>query len=284
MMDRLNEARVRFIAENALADIAIQTNIHKGFSKYSINSLVDMTVRLFDDVMRQSVNKNKGILEQESLVQSILYELSSGSTIDQSFLSHSDYQHIEYFDNFMYEGASREVMNIFKKKGLDLNQLKGLKPGTDFDKAKFGDVYITQVIEKDGDSFIISYFKIEDKNGNIIFEFGGDKEVEDDEIDWSGEGGGIIDEKDEKIRRAKYGNSFNEYKEALKEKNGNFIKKDGTITNKTILETQDLFIGNEYIVNVYTIDDKQRITGRNSKGRFIRVPDYIKLQYEYMGD
>lgn len=128
---------------------------------------------IFYELMKEQVNKNKDLELQKSMVSDIVTGLSRKETRTDLFKRYGDNRHLEYFDNVLEKGASREILEALNRNYIPSEVLKGIRRDTPYNEYVKGykGVKVIQEIEKpEGTSPFVVYFAIE-KDGKIIYEW-----------------------------------------------------------------------------------------------------------------
>lgn len=145
---------------------------------------IEDTQILYDRLMNEKVNQTKNAWEQESLITDIATGLAMGETPELIFREHADNKHLSYFDNFLGEGESEKILQIFNDNEISTDILKGLKKNVP-DNYTIDGVHVIQVISDDpNESPHIIDFEIY-KNGKLIYKWTPNKPWEeiDEEYD-----------------------------------------------------------------------------------------------------
>lgn len=142
----------------------------------------------FDISMREQYNKNLTELQQLKLLNSIVNQIGvEKQTVETAIAAQSSMRHTEYYDNFLEEGATGQILKALRDNGIPYDVLKSVSNGVEMQKEKSGKgVKITQEIEKNSTGTpIVVYFAIY-KDGVLIYEFVRDRLDLSDEIEKAG--------------------------------------------------------------------------------------------------
>lgn len=196
----------------------------------------------YNKIMIDPTNANAPKSTQISALTAVAYDVMiQGLSDDKIFIDNTSYKHLSYFDNFLMEGESKNILNILKTYDIPPDVLQGVRLNLPMDgdniiferinkngeKVK-DSVKLTQVIVKEqGISPYIGEFIIEYK-GKIIYNFRQDFRgqasylnfIERSELNKNKVQRGKTIEK-RKVKTMKY-----EYYER------SYEKKDGTIATK----------------------------------------------------
>jgi len=113
-----------------LKTIEVQKIIKESLEDYPINELQAKQVEdMFFSLMKETRNKDKDNILQESLVTAIMHEVSSGDVPVKILGRYGDNAHMRFFDDFLEEGVTAEIMSVFQKRGIPTGVLKGIKKG-----------------------------------------------------------------------------------------------------------------------------------------------------------
>ena len=198
---------------------------------------VKIAQELYDKTMKEDINKNKTLLEQEGLLAEIARKLSYGDTPQNIFREHSDNRHMSYFDNMLESGEAEKIIQALHNNDISTDVLKGISKSLNFDYYdKNTGIRIVQTMTDDEDSSpTVNSLDIY-KDGQIIYTWSRQKEYN-------------INNEIYQIKTP-----------TARTKSGNRILK--------IIKTPQTKITYEEIK--YSKLEKTRIVARDSKGRFTR--------------
>lgn len=143
------------------------------FDNYMENKIKE----IYDNVKLEQINVNKTPDEVSAFIEFTFLELKSGTKPQDIQRHFSSNRHMNFFDNFMYEGASAEVTAALNKVGLGTDVLKGIKSNQSqhFEfMTPVGELNIYNTWVQQGRSKHLEFFTIY-LNGEIIFNFDGGK-------------------------------------------------------------------------------------------------------------
>lgn len=136
---------------------------------YPLTLYQEMEAReLFYDLMREKQNINKDIPTQEALLAEIARKLSYGETRESVFRQHGDNKHLNYFDVFLEEGASKNILDALNYYGISTDVLKGIKKNVPFDAVIDGVRVVQEISNGDDGSPTVEKFEIT-KDGKLVY-------------------------------------------------------------------------------------------------------------------
>lgn len=125
---------------------------------------------LFYDLMKEKQNSSKDLPTQEALLAEIARKLAIGEKPESVFRQHGDNKHLNYFDVFLEEGASGDILDILKENGISTDILKGIKKNVPFDVTVDGIRVVQEMSNGEDTSPTIERFAIY-KDGSLIYEW-----------------------------------------------------------------------------------------------------------------
>lgn len=122
---------------------------------------VDEMVKIFNLVLDETGTTYSNFAQQDKLVNGIIQQyLGQGEEAEDVLYTFSDINHMEYYDNFMYSGASKDIAKILMENGIPLDALRGVGVvigELPIHKDKY-DLHIYQKWEKINGSPVLVYF------------------------------------------------------------------------------------------------------------------------------
>lgn len=141
--------------------------------------------KAYNSIKYDEINQNKTLKELQSTVDSMVEGFAMGESAIDVRLQHSDVRHISYFNQFMYDGATNDILKALNENGIPTSVLRGLR----YKKVEEGETFrqdfnidgveVSQEIELDDEGYpVVVGFSIT-KNGEQIYGYG---TLEEDEV------------------------------------------------------------------------------------------------------
>ena len=216
----------------------IQENIDNGY--YIKEELKHEVHDLFHSLMKEKNNRTKDENLQKKLITNIVAKLSFDENPSAIFTQHGDNKHMVYFDNRLYKGAGKDIIDVLSSYDIPTDVLKVLSWDAPFDEniKEVPGLRITQAIDKSSGSPTVDYIEIK-YNNKVIY-------------------------RSENENSLKYLNIDEEYDDEIPEEY--YLTKTG---DYRINPLNNIYkIGTETITE--EIDRLGNTIFRNSKGRFAR--------------
>lgn len=120
---------MKLLQDDKIRDILKQTNIDEKIklSKDEIDQIVDIYNRVIND----DVNKNKGFLEQESMVTYMGDTVRAKENLTKLENHFSDNKHMSFFEGILPEEAYIRLRDTFTDLRIPTSSLKGFKANID---------------------------------------------------------------------------------------------------------------------------------------------------------
>lgn len=114
----LNDEKVKNILENFLND--------NPFLEFS-NEMKEDVVKVFNKIKFEKIVQDYSIYDTETLIHGIANQINYGFSYEEVYKSYMKNRHTSYYDNFIKEGASKDIENILNEYGYSTDILKGIK-------------------------------------------------------------------------------------------------------------------------------------------------------------
>lgn len=139
-------------------------------------NIINSVPRIFKFAMNENRFKNLSNLEQQTLVQNILYDfaVSKDLTEEKEKIRHSDVYHLEVYNVFLEEGQSDKITDVLHNFDISTEALKGVKfTSTDTYEVPLSngqkfEVYV-QTENQDGSPVVLEFDMI--LNGEYIYKW-----------------------------------------------------------------------------------------------------------------
>lgn len=174
-----------------LKKLELQNIIKESLEDYPINKLQEKQVEdMFFSLMKETKNKDKDKDLQESLVTAIMHDVATKDVPEKILGRYGDNAHMRFFDDFLEEGVTGEIMSVFKKHGIPTGVLRGVKKGQPIDittNTDAGSITVKTKISpsptgEEEDDYLSIY-----KDGVLIYEWKRDVGFEFDEDEYEDE-------------------------------------------------------------------------------------------------